>query len=39
MIKLYDRTSRAARCLWMLDALGIPYENVPTSLVGDAKGR
>ena len=37
MIKLYGvRASRASRCLWMLEELGLPYENVPTSFAGDA---
>lgn len=38
MIKLYGiRQSRAARCLWALEELGVPYENVPTNFATDAK--
>ena len=36
MIKLYGVSgSRAARCLWMLEELGLEYEHVPTSFLGD----
>jgi glutathione S-transferase len=38
MITLYGiRASRAFRCLWMLEELGLDYENVPTNFVGDNK--
>ena len=38
MIKLYGIPgSRAARCLWMLEELGVPYENVPVSFMGDVQ--
>jgi glutathione S-transferase len=37
-IKLYGiPQSRASRCLWMLEELGVPYENVPVSFVGEAQ--
>lgn len=37
-IKLYGiPQSRASRCLWLLEELGVPYENVPVSFVGDAQ--
>lgn len=38
MIKLYGvRQSRAMRCLWALEELGVAYENVPTNFATDAK--
>jgi glutathione S-transferase len=38
LIKLYGiRQSRAMRCLWALEELGVPYENVPTNFATDAK--
>lgn len=38
MIRLYGiRASRAARCIWMLEELGLEYENVPVSFVGDVQ--
>ena len=37
-IKLYGiPQSRASRCLWMLEELGVPYESVPVSFIGDAQ--
>lgn len=37
-IKLYGiPRSRAARCLWLLEELGVPYENVPVSFIGDVQ--
>jgi len=37
-IKLYGiPQSRTSRCLWMLEELGVPYENVPVSFAGDAQ--
>ncbi len=37
-IKLYGiPQSRAARSLWMLEELGLPYQNVPVHFVGDAQ--
>ena len=38
MIKLYGiPASRASRCLWMLEELGVAYENVPVNFVGDVR--
>jgi glutathione S-transferase len=38
MIKLYGiPASRASRSLWMLEELGVAYENVPTNFIGDAQ--
>lgn len=38
MIKLYGvPTSRAGRCLWMFEELGVPFELVPVSFSGDNK--
>jgi glutathione S-transferase len=38
MIKLYGVAgSRAGRCLWMLEELGVEFEHVPTSFLGDQK--
>lgn len=37
MIKLYGvPRSRAFRCLWMIEELGVPYENVKTNFKTDA---
>jgi glutathione S-transferase len=36
VIKLYGvPTSRASRCLWMLEELGVPFELVPVNFSGD----
>ena len=38
MIKLYGvSASRAVRCLWMLEELGVEYEQVPTNFSEDSK--
>ena len=38
MLKLYGiAQSRAFRNLWMLEELGVPYENVPVSFIGDVQ--
>ena len=38
MIKLYGiPRSRAARTLWMLEELQVPYELVPVSFIGDSR--
>jgi glutathione S-transferase len=38
MIKLYGiPRSRASRCLWMLEELGVPYQNVPVNFLGEAQ--
>jgi glutathione S-transferase len=38
MIKLYGvPRSRAMRPLWMLEELGVPYENVKVSFLGDSR--
>jgi len=38
LIKLYGiRQSRAMRCLWALEELGVAYEHVPTNFATDAK--
>jgi glutathione S-transferase len=37
-IKLYGvPQSRSSRCLWLLEELGVGYENVPVSFAGDAQ--
>jgi glutathione S-transferase len=37
-IKLYGiPQSRTSRCLWMLEELGVPYENVPIHFLGEAQ--
>jgi glutathione S-transferase len=38
MITLYGiPRSRAFRCLWMLEELGLEYENIPTNFLGENK--
>ncbi len=38
MIKLYGiPQSRTSRCLWMLEELGVAYENVKVSFIGEAQ--
>ena len=38
MIKVYGiPRSRTARVLWMLEELGVPYENVKVSFIGDVQ--
>ena len=38
MIKLYGiPASRTSRCIWMLEELGVKYENIPTNFIGEAQ--
>jgi glutathione S-transferase len=38
MIKLYGiPASRTSRCIWMLEELGVKYENIPTHFIGEAQ--